>query len=560
MKQIFKKASALIVIVSLLILACSKKDFISNSSTRTEKSISEKISYANFTNGIRSTDKLILKVRMTPKAAIANGYMSVMGAAGTNTFILQDFEIDTSKILAVRKSNNEIYYSMRLLSKKDSSNNCFYNLYVKKDSTNQITQTIVKYLPTAKSIKNNYKSFEAKCFVLQNNMNSSANTNSTVTTNSITTTDVNEGCVEVAYDIPCEYGYVHEEGDGPGIWCDGNGSYKNRFLNCGSGGTSSSGSGSATGGNGNGSGNSSGNVLVTPGSNTNNIITCEVPETDEFINQLYNANIGWASQNVNTFNQLCGSLCGNDSQTNKDEIQSTIDYLKEHPNETLTLTENSPLFEAADQANTVDINKIMKCFDNVPNTGATYQVKLCVDVPDNNNPNELWKVSTKAGHVFVTLTKTNGSQSVTQSFGFYPLNTLSAIEMGPVTSAIVNDGANPPHEYNASITMPNIPAGAFQALITAAKNYSTRSYALSNYNCAGYALDVFNTIRTTDLNSVHKTEQIKKFGVYVSVGFPQSPSGLYETLANMKNAGGSEAQNIEIGVVKPAASSKGECN
>ncbi len=132
--------------------------------------------------------------------------------------------------------------------------------------------------------------------------------------------------------------------------------------------------------------------------------------------------------------------------------------------------------------------------------------------------------------------------------------------MYPVSGSIVNDGAIPPHEFNASIAMPNIPSGAFQALITAAKTYSTRNYALSNYNCANYALDVFNTIRPTDINSVFKSDYINKFGIYVWVGFDQSPSGLYETLANMKNTGGIEAQNIEIAVVKPATASKGQSN
>ncbi len=76
-------------------------------------------------------------------------------------------------------------------------------------------------------------------------------------------------------------------------------------------------------------------------------------------------------------------------------------------------TENSVFFEAADQAKVVDINKMMKCFENIPNAGATYQVKLCVDVPVNDNPSTLWTGLKKAGHAFITMTKTNGSESVT---------------------------------------------------------------------------------------------------------------------------------------------------
>ena len=46
----------------------------------------------------------------------------------------------------------------------------------------------------------------------------------------------------------------------------------------------------------------------------------------------------------------------------------------------------------------------------------------------------------------------------------------------------------------------------------------------------------------------------------VSVAFTQSPSGLYQKLVALKNAGGVDAPNIEIGILNFGQISKGECN
>ena len=59
-------------------------------------------------------------------------------------------------------------------------------------------------------------------------------------------------------------------------------------------------------------------------------------------------------------------------------------------------------------------------------TGAVYSAKLCVDIPVNNDPLALLD-GTTPGHAFITVTKTNGSQSATLSFGFYPATWLNVI-------------------------------------------------------------------------------------------------------------------------------------
>ena len=554
MKKAFLFTSAILLLL-VLFIGCKKVDNFHT--IKTEVSISENVSYGSFISAIGSTNKLLLQIEIPDKSGFRNNQIYV---TGPNARMSQVFQIDTSKIVAVKNNNNETYFSMRLVSKKDSSNNCFYNLYVKKDSNNNITQTIVKYLPLPKTIKSNYKNFEAKCFILQNSMNNGVSSSATIATNfapSVQT--IANGCVEVAFDIPCDNGYVHHT-DGPGSWCDANGSKSYSFMDCnGSGGTSGTGTGTTGGGTPGGTG-SGGNVIITPGG-SNTIISCEVPETDQFINQLYSNNISWASQNVNTFNQVCGSLCGDASQTNMDNVQQIIDYLVHYPNG--NIPENSVFFEEANPSAKVDINKIMKCFDNIPNVGATFSVKLCVDVPNNSNPEELWNLSKNAGHTFITMTKTNGSQSITQSFGFYPNSRVKALDISGTNSVILNDGKpDQRSEYNASITMPNLTAAQFQTLINTSKSRSAFQYDLDDNNCAHFGVDVLNSIRgTSQINSVNKTAKVYfPPASFIPVQFTQSPSGLYQKLVTLKNAGGTDATNIEIGILSPAQVSKGECN
>ena len=90
--------------------------------------------------------------------------------------------------------------------------------------------------------------------------------------------------------------------------------------------------------------------------------------------------------------------------------------LSTFPNE---LGPNDAIFDMGNAAFGIDINKMFKCFDNIPDAGATFTVKACVDIPNNNDPTVLWNLSNRAGHVFLTLSKSNGSQTITQSIGFY---------------------------------------------------------------------------------------------------------------------------------------------
>lgn len=140
----------------------------------------------------------------------------------------------------------------------------------------------------------------------------------------------------------------------------------------------------------------------------------------------------------------------------------------------------------SDQA--IDLTKLLNCFNSVNSSGASYEIKLCTDLPVNYQPTALTTLLFTPGHAFITLTKTNGNQSVSQSFGFYPLESKTSIFNDPVPSKMVYDKN---HEYNASIKFSLNPM-QFDAAINKAKYLATNLYDLNDFNCTNYALDVFN--------------------------------------------------------------------
>jgi hypothetical protein len=185
-----------------------------------------------------------------------------------------------------------------------------------KDSLGGVRKFIIKFIPNEETIRNKYKNFKGTYEV----MTEVINLNGTIKSNSSVMVANGSSC-EVAYDIPCEYGNIHPEGNGPGIWCDGTGSHKDIINICGSGGSAGNGSG-------NGGSNSGGsNVMVPPTYYANNIIQCEDPERDEFIANTFYYYQTWAYNNTNDFNQILGGACGSFTDQKKEEIIEKLEFL-----------------------------------------------------------------------------------------------------------------------------------------------------------------------------------------------------------------------------------------
>ena len=170
------------------------------------------------------------------------------------------------------------------------------------------------------------------------------------------------------------------------------------------------------------------------------------------------------------------------------------------------------------------LDQLFNCFNNVPDNGATYTIKLCADVPVNSRPGQLVDGSLSPGHSFITITKTNGSSSVTQSFGFYPVNGVKSVNMQPQDSKMNNNGG---HEYDASIEA-TMKATQFSAVRFKAKDLTTKQYDLNNSNCTDYAIEVFNVVKSGDPIIVQDWH-----GAGTGYNYGTTPNGLYYRLKEM---------------------------
>jgi hypothetical protein len=206
-----------------------------------------------------------------------------------------------------------------------------------------------------------------------------------------------------------------------------------------------------------------------------------------------------------------------------------------------------------------DIEKIFKCFDQIPNgPGTTYQIKLCADLPSNSNPTSPnWLFS--AGHAFLVMTKTNGTQSISQPFGFYPQSGFQSLGRDPVNSKIVLDSS---HEINASMEI-ECGYSEFENIRLFGKLWAdTKKYDLDEYNCSNFAIDLFNKARAPgDEITVDIFLATFRFPIFVSVPILKSPQALYAKLKSMRESGHPEASKINLDRThsSKAPAGSGEC-
>lgn len=212
------------------------------------------------------------------------------------------------------------------------------------------------------------------------------------------------------------------------------------------------------------------------------------------------------------------------------------------------LETNPEEFEIA-SGSAIYLEDHFKCFNAVPNDGASYSITLSADIPVDTDASSLVSLSSlEPGHAFITLTKTNGNTTVSKSFGFYPDQQWLSITTAGVGSKMNDNGG---HDYDAMITQGGLTAGEFKLAMDNAISSRNHSYDIDEYNCTNYALDVFNSIR----------EEGKKIEVANWVGslgfnYGKTPNGLYNRLNVLKNYG-----DHSINMVKGNAQAKtGACN
>ena len=349
----------------IIVYSCRTDNNLTQDQKIKEESIAKQISYQSFLSAFKSKNDIILSTKINSN-----------NNSKSKNDILENFSIDESKILMV-KIKNETTYSMRLVPSIDNDPKNIYNLYVKKDSIGNISQTIIKYSPTIASIKNNYKNINGLAQVIYNDTKPQNKKNRIS----------GEGCWEMYVEVACEFGYVHSQ-NGPGEWCDGTGSYHFEVTLCSSGGASGGDSpGEITTNDATGSG---GSVFISP-STRNALLACEAQDSDEFIYALYSANQNWANQNISLFNNIVNNLCFDSSQQNKQFINWQVNFLSNNSN--ITKEQFQPMIDFAqkflsenpDTINPEQIFNRLKLLDDLFKTNPD----ILLDIPCSQLP--YWK-------------------------------------------------------------------------------------------------------------------------------------------------------------------------
>ena len=202
----------------------------------------------------------------------------------------------------------------------------------------------------------------------------------------------------------------------------------------------------------------------------------------------------------------------------------------------------------------IDVEKYLKCFENIPDAGAKCEITIYTDIPVDSDPNKIFDFSTGSpGHTYIGIKKVNaaGDQSVLQYIGFYPKTGWKTIGNFPTDAKFVDDGQ---HEYNASFDKTLRP-DQLRSVISEIRSLEHSSYDLDDFNCTDWALKVFN-------NQGYKLS-IPKYLVPGSIKADgvNTPQGVYNKLKEMKTTNAPNSDNIAIGFMKGwASNSNGPCN
>ncbi|MBS1578930.1 MAG: hypothetical protein JST29_04750 [Bacteroidetes bacterium] len=181
----------------------------------------------------------------------------------------------------------------------------------------------------------------------------------------------------------------------------------------------------------------------------------------------------------------------------------------------------------------VSLQSLFNCFAQIPDAGAIYTVKLCVDLPVNGFWQAPFNVIASPGHTFLTLTKTNGSQTISQSVGFYPIGS-GGNPINPNATGAFKDNGYPAHEYNAAITDYSVSANQFSMVMNNLLSHENDTYNIYVNNCTTVALDAFNLLLTQPITI--EPFVVKMGGIPYT--FVESPQKLYKRIGELQPGSG----------------------
>lgn len=195
-----------------------------------------------------------------------------------------------------------------------------------------------------------------------------------------------------------------------------------------------------------------------------------------------------------------------------------------------------------------DLQDLLNCFDAIPTTGSTvFTVQLHVHLPSASVPGLVISSTGDPGHAYLTLSKTTGNRTYQLSFGFYPKHDawipgIATAAKNTVASGIGNESANPNRRSDISYAVA-VSAKQFESTMNSSRERSREHYNLSTYNCAHYALEVFNTVLSDNAKlTVPKSD----------IGYV-TPAGVYKKLNELRESGNNK---IKKETKKPPLSSK----
>ncbi|MGN7988135.1 hypothetical protein ACTJKC_12390 [Pedobacter sp. 22226] len=169
-----------------------------------------------------------------------------------------------------------------------------------------------------------------------------------------------------------------------------------------------------------------------------------------------------------------------------------------------------------------------KCFENIPDAGASYKISVQVQEPLENSD---WNYGKNGvGHTAITLTKigSNG-ESITQTIGFYPAGNKFE---GP--SKIVDNASNDPISFTIQM---NFELGSngdkFDSILDYISN-PPKEYKLLGMNCTAFVFDACNS---GGIILPSPWSNIAGFMDPLNVARAMTPAGLGQSMRSLKNNG-----------------------
>ena len=158
---------------------------------------------------------------------------------------------------------------------------------------------------------------------------------------------------------------------------------------------------------------------------------------------------------------------------------------------------------------------MMECFSKITSANAAFVVRVYVVEPQ---PGTAFNVGANSfGHVAISLSKTSGSTTITQTVGFYP--TGSGLDRLSSKSQILDNGDI---EYGIGATY-YVTGESFQKVINYVAN-PPANYHFTDFNCSAfvYGAGQAGSVPIPDPTAV------------IGLGFGKTPAGMASALRDQK--------------------------